>query len=558
MHHFTLIETRAGNYSLKVNGENGCEKTIHSIYDPEAEAAKIAGAFAFDGKGLLVVLGLGLGYHVAQLAAKFPETEIIVIEASPEIHELAKEHGPELNNRVVIFAGLTPADVLREVTERQMKRGLGPLTQFALSSAVSAYESYYRPIIESLNRTVSIKLWERLRYSKFQLQKQKVVMIDTGYFLVREAEKALESLGHEVLRVTVETKGNGDTIVSNFIDAIVNFKPDFLLTMNHLGFDEDGVLTELFRSIEMPVASWFVDSPNLIVQPFDKNVSPWMSLFLWDKSYMKDMEAMGFDSVGYLPLGTDESLFKPLTAVKHKKKLDKYSCDISFVGNSMVRPVKEWMEKVGPDFHPIVEEAAEHVAHSATLQGDIMKVIHEAEREKIALLSRKEKMDLEAAVLWRATLLYRLSRVQMLREFNVSIYGDNSWKELLRERVFQLFPPLNYYKELPFLYNSCRINFNATSRQMSEAVNQRVFDVPACGSFILTDHQEALYGLFDVGKEIIIYKNRDEIPDLVRFYMKHPDDRQAVARRCRDRVIKEHTYKHRLSSLIESMKKRFK
>lgn len=567
VNNLALIETRSGRVSLKVRGADGTIKTLHSTYDPEAEAKSLVEAFQFDGKGMLIVLGLGLGYHLVELSRKYPGAEINVVEAQHEIYELSKEHCPEIDGGVKYLTGLSPDEALREIGKLQMKNGIKPLSVFTLNSAVSAFPDYYRPVLEALNKTVSVRLWDRLRYAKFKQDMQKVLLIDTGYFLVREAKQALVSLGHEVLLVPVKPdppgKGgmkegsDGDRIVSGLIEAIVKFKPDFILTMNHLGFDEDGVLTEFFRSIEIPVASWYVDSPKLIVEAFDKNVSPWMSLFLWDKSYMKDMEAMGFESVEYLPLGTDESLFKPMTAGKHKKKLDKYSCDIGFVGNSMVGPVKEWMEKVSPDFHPIVEKAAEHVACSAAMNRDIMKLILPEDREKIAGLSKKEKMDLDAAILWKGTLLYRLALINTLDGLDVHIHGDGSWRELLGDRI-RLYPPLNYYKELPFLYNACRINFNATSRQMSEAVNQRVFDVPACGSFVLTDHQEVLNELFDVGKEIITYKDRDEIPELVKFYLKHPGERQKVALRGRGRVLKEHTYKHRLHGLIESMKQRYK
>ena len=57
----------------------------------------------------------------------------------------------------------------------------------------------------------------------------------------------------------------------------------------------------------------------------------------------------------------------------------------------------------------------------------------------------------------------------------------------IRDDKVDIYEPLNYYKDLPLLYNACKINFNATSLQMKEAVNQRVFDVPACGAFLLTD-----------------------------------------------------------------------
>ena len=552
-----LVETKSGAQTLKVTGEDGAEKTIHSLYDPRAEAKSIVSSFEFDGRGILVVLGLGLGYHVAELAKRFSNAEILVVEAFSEILEAAKGHGPALDGNIKIIAGLTVNEALREITGRQMKEGIKPLSVFALSSAVSAFSSYYKPILETLNKAVSIKLWDRLKYSKFNIDTLKVLLIDTGYFLVREVEKALISLDHEVLRVPIRTSSNGEIIISSFVKAILNFKPDFIITMNHLGFDEDGILTGFFKSIEMPVASWYVDSPNLIVQAFDKNVSPWMSLFLWDKSYMKNMEAMGFESVVNLPLGTDESLFKPLTARKHGKMPSKYFCDVGFVGNSMVDPVKEWMIKVDAGLHPIVEKTAEYVAHSGNPNEDIMKVIPEKERKKIEGLNKKKKMDIEAAILWKSTLLYRLSCLETLNEFNVSIYGDSAWKELLREQNFKLSPPLNYYKELPLLYNSCRINFNATSRQMKEAVNQRVFDVPACGAFILTDYQKGLDELFDVGKEMIVYRDKDEIPGLVKYYLDNPEKREAVAKKGAERVLKEHTYKHRLDVIIRAMKVRY-
>ncbi|RJR15155.1 MAG: hypothetical protein C4581_12580, partial [Nitrospiraceae bacterium] len=512
----TLIETKSGKLSLKVDNQDGRSKTIHSVYDPVAEAKSVVETFRFGGKGILVVLGLGLGYHVAALGKRFPDAKIIVIEASPEIMDLAGEHGAVMPEGVTFIYGLSPENALAEITRIQIKEGLPSLSVFTLNPAVSAFEAYYRPILKALENTVSVKLWDRLRYSKFREETVKAVLIDPGYFLVSEVEKGLKELGHKVIRLPVSRVEEGNAVVSRMMETVLDFRPDFLLTMNHLGFDEDGVLSEFFKSIEMPVASWYVDSPRLIVHAFDKNVSPWMSLFLWDKSYMKDMKDMGFESVGYLPLGTDDSMFRPLPSGKHRKKLAGYSCDVSFVGNSMVEPVRECMEKVHPDLHPVIEETAEQVARSGAAPGDISDVIPEGRREKITGLTRKEKMDLEAAVLWKATLLYRLSCLQMMKEFNLSIYGDSAWKELLRHQNYQLLPPLNYYKELPYLYNACRINFNATSRQMSEAVNQRVFDVPACGSFVLTDHQKSLEELFDIGKEMISYRHKDEIPGLVR------------------------------------------
>jgi len=172
-------------------------------------------------------------------------------------------------------------------------------------------------------------------------------------------------------------------------------------------------------------------------------------------------------------------------------------------------------------------------------------------------LTLQQRLDLEAAVLWRATLLYRLSCIKELRQFNVCIHGDKGWDQLLGSQ-YNIKPPLNYYNELPLYYNTCKINFNATHLQMKEAVNQRVFDVPACGAFLLTDYQKSIDELFDAEKEIVIFRDREEIPGLVKYYLNNPEKREAIARKGMERVLQEHTYKHRLVKMIESMKARFR
>ncbi len=86
---------------------------------------------------------------------------------------------------------------------------------------------------------------------------------------------------------------------------------------------------------------------------------------------------------------------------------------------------------------------------------------------------------------------------------------------------------LNYYDELPKFYGHSKINFNCTSKQMKGAVNQRIFDVPATGAFVLTDWREQM------------------------------DDRERrnMAQKARKRVLACHTWSQRLKQLLECMKK---
>ncbi len=552
--HITMVKARNGKPTLKVLCEDGKSRAVHSLYDPEAEAAAVVDTFSYDGRGILVVLGLGLGYHIVELSRRYPDTAIVVAEASTEISELQRRHGPVLNEQVTLIAGLPYEELMKNISERQMKDGISPLSVFTYNPAVSTQPSYYLPVLKALEHILSVRLWDRLKHAKFRTPEHKVLILDSGYFLVREVESAIQSIGHQTSCVAVRKDAEGKDLISGFVSAILDFKPDFILTINHLGFDKDGVLTSFFESIEMPVASWYVDSPRLIAGSFEKNISPFVSVFSWDRDYIAQLIDAGFESVEYLPLAADEKVFRPMPL--KRGAIGKYRSDVSFVGNSLVDKTREKMAKIPGKLLPAVEKTAREMSAKGMSHNNIGEIMYRDDPLNMMQLSPGEKRDLEAAVLWKATLLYRLACIKKLKGFDFRINGDSGWRELL-DTGFSIGPALNYYKDLPRLYNSCTVNFNATHLQMGHAVNQRVFDVPACGAFLLTDHQSSLYELFETGKEVVTYRDIEEIQDLVRFYLDNPSARDAIVKKARERVLKEHTYRHRLTVLIEAMKGRF-
>ncbi len=167
------------------------------------------------------------------------------------------------------------------------------------------------------------------------------------------------------------------------------------------------------------------------------------------------------------------------------------------------------------------------------------------------------RLNMEGLVTWRATQLHRLGLVRTLDPLEPTVVGDTGWRDLLDQESYRIRPPLDYYSELPLFYPISRVNVNVTSMQMKTGINQRVFDVPACGGFVLTDSKSQIEDLFDPGKEVICYHDFDEAVDLARYYQGHDRKRQLVADRGRRRVLSEHTYVHRLSRLIDRVTKDF-
>ena len=77
-------------------------------------------------------------------------------------------------------------------------------------------------------------------------------------------------------------------------------------------------------------------------------------------------------------------------------------------------------------------------------------------------------------------------------------------------------------------------------------VKTRDFEIPGTGGGLyLTSFNADLARHFVVGEEIACYRSRDEMLELIRHYLRHPDEARSIARRARDRCLFEHRWLHR-------------
>jgi len=387
----------------------------------------------------------------------------------------------------------------------------------------------------------------------------RVLLLTSQYFLIGELQAACQRLDIEHLLLDFGTKEMDlDTFVSKMMTTLTSFKPDFVLTVNHLGVDQEGVLSALLEKFDVPLASWFVDNPHLILGTYQNLHDARTVLFSWDADNLESLRNMGFDNVHYLPLGAD-----PNRLVPHRTEpVEEWRAPISFVGNSMLSKTIKRIEAAMPSQRLV--EAGIMVAKAFGESDDscsgrfMVKNFPELREDFEALGSPGRKQAFETFLTWQSTLMYRLDCILHLLDFTPLIVGDPGWKELLKGREkWRYHSELSYYDDLPDFYPLSDINFNCTSQQMKGAVNQRVFDVPCCGAFLLTDYRRQVEDLFEPGKEIVFYNHPDEIPGLVDVYLNAPEKRQRIADAARKRILAEHTYDHRMTSLVEIMRQTF-
>lgn len=56
-------------------------------------------------------------------------------------------------------------------------------------------------------------------------------------------------------------------------------------------------------------------------------------------------------------------------------------------------------------------------------------------------------------------------------------------------------------------------------------------------------------GAFEIGKEILCYRNREEAIEMAEHYIARPDQCRQIAVRARERCLREHQWIHRFARL---------
>ncbi len=105
------------------------------------------------------------------------------------------------------------------------------------------------------------------------------------------------------------------------------------------------------------------------------------------------------------------------------------------------------------------------------------------------------------------------------------------------------------------IYSAAKIGLNSHSDQTRQGgLNTRSFELLAAGAFELTDAVEGMEELLEPGTQVAVYRSSQEAGELARHYLKRHGERERMARAGRERVLSQHTYLHRMKTLLGEIK----
>lgn len=77
------------------------------------------------------------------------------------------------------------------------------------------------------------------------------------------------------------------------------------------------------------------------------------------------------------------------------------------------------------------------------------------------------------------------------------------------------------------------------SKLNRDTYTTRNFEIPATQTFMLSEYTEDLASLFEEGREAAFFRSKDELLDKVSHYLQHDEEREIIARRGYERLLRD-------------------
>jgi hypothetical protein len=154
---------------------------------------------------------------------------------------------------------------------------------------------------------------------------------------------------------------------------------------------------------------------------------------------------------------------------------------------------------------------------------------------------------------WTAALVGEPSRE--LPEVDFALGGRDFRGDTGRARLVGDVP----FNAFPRAISSARINLCITRRShatVQASSSCRPFELAAAGAAIVANPYEGIERWFEPGSELLVVHDAAEAVAAYRELLDDPAQAEAMGSRARERVLDEHTYRHRARQLLELMELR--
>lgn len=304
----------------------------------------------------------------------------------------------------------------------------------------------------------------------------------------------------------IVTKKGKEKTNQELIDA-VSEKPDLLFSVISSQASGDilkkEVIEKISRESKIITLNWFTDDD----WQFDKFSRHWAAYFNWvattsDKA-IKKYHQIGYRNVIKTQWACNHFLYKPLNLPK--------IYDVTFIGTAHGNRKK-------------IVEKIKRAGINIKCWGGGWPAGRVSQEEMLKIFSQS-KINLNFAkcsgILWK-----ELASVFFYRTYNKSLRSYN---------------PKNWFG-----------NFKSMlAATWNREIKGRIFEIPGCGGFLLTEYANRLEDYYEIGKEIDCFYSIPDLIKKIKYYLTNEEKLKAIAKAGYERTLREHTYEKRFNEIFK-------
>ena len=493
-----LTDIRPGAGLVEETGRDGFPTLkagsiyLHSRYCPHEEAKRLVESAGLALDRPVLVVGLGLGYHVLELLER--GAQVAVMEPDPAVAKLALA-GPMQGSQVLLGIGApeeigaTPA--FQAFAKKNPQVFVHPPSDHihpGYSEACEALAARAGLAAERLNIAVvgpmfggSLPIAGYLERA-FQSLGHRTLLVDNAC-----AWDLYDSMSHSVSLKRVERQLG--SLFSNFLGEwsyarVAEFSPEICIALAQAPVPSN--FASRLRKDGTVCAFWFVEN--------------WRHLDYWqaiahDYDYFFHIQPGEFERRlaeagcrhhAFVQTGCDPAIHRPMDLTEAER--EEMECEISFAGAGY------------PNRNQVFTGLTDH---DFKIWG-----VNWTARELAGCIQRPDERFTPEL----------FAKIVAASRININLHSSTTH---------------------PGVDPQC------------DAINPRVFEIAACGGFQLCDPCKGLDGFFDPASELPTYHNLAELRDRIDYYLAHPEEREAIARNARDRALRDHTYERRAQQMLD-------
>lgn len=302
--------------------------------------------------------------------------------------------------------------------------------------------------------------------------------------------------------------------------------------------------------------SYVYDSPLAALYSYTL-ISPYNTVFLFDKATYEKFADAGIGTVRYLPLAANVTRIRSLSAPE--KLLERIRCDISFVG-SLYNESHNLFERLSglSDYASGYLDAimlAQQKVYGTFFLEELLhpQILSELQKSMpyVPLHDGTEPASWVYANYFLARKITSRERLSLLakisEQFPLKLFSHHPSPALPKA---EFMGAVDYYDIMPLVFSNSRINLNITLKSIHTGIPLRCMDIMGAGAFLLTNFQPDLLDFFVPGEDFAFYESEDDCLKKINYYLSHETERAQIAANATGKMADAHTFVHRASTIL--------